>query len=270
VSWLRSAVERIAARLKGEPGYRIASAYTDRQLATVLWHRGRQILRGIPLRLRASGVRGTVLRGRGVVIEHAYHLASGSGLILEDAVFLSALSSEGITLGRNVTIARHAVLTCTGVLARIGIGIRIGDRSAVGAYSFLGGQGGITIGDDVIMGPNVRIFSENHRFQDFDTPIRAQGEDRAPVSISNDCWIGAGATIVAGVMIGTGSVVAAGAVVTKSVPPFSVVAGVPARVVSSRRPEVVGADLRLVSTRDEDSATYASRRRADNALRGDR
>lgn len=232
---LQRAVERLVARVKGDPAYRIASTYDDRQLARVLWHRGRQLVRGAALRLRARGVRGAVFRGRWVVVEHAAQLSSGPGLILEDRATLHALSRDGIALGRNVTIARQAVLTCTGVLAELGVGIRVGDRSAIGAGSFVGGQGGVYVGDDVIMGPGVRIFSENHRHDAHDRPIRAQGEVRDAVIVERDCWIGAGATILAGVTVGTGCVVAAGAVVTRSVPPYSVVAGVPARVVRSRR-----------------------------------
>ncbi len=233
---LQRAVERLVARLKGDPAYRIATAYADRQLATVLWHRGRQLVRGVPLRLRARGVRGVVFRGRGVVVEHAAQLTSGPGLILEDRSCINALSRDGVSLGRNVTIGQHAVLTCTGVLAELGVGIRVGDRSAIGAGGFVGGQGGVRVGDDVIMGPGVRIFSENHRHDAFDRPIRAQGQTRDAVVVESDCWIGAGATILAGVTIGTGCVIAAGAVVTRSVPPYSVAAGVPARVVRSRRP----------------------------------
>jgi acetyltransferase-like isoleucine patch superfamily enzyme len=176
-----------------------------------------------------------VFRGRRVVVEHAYQLSAGPGLILEDGAFISALSLNGVKLGRNVTIARGAVLTCTGVIARIGDGIRIGDRSAVGAGSFIGGQGGVSIGDDVIMGAGVRIFSENHEYQALDRPIRAQGETRRGVAIDDDCWIGAGATIVDGVSVGTGCVIAAGAVVTRSVPPFTIAAGVPARAIGSRQ-----------------------------------
>ncbi len=236
MSGLQSAVERLVRKLKGDPSYRIVGTYSNRQLMTVLWHRGLQLFRGASLSVLGGHVAQPVFRGRRVVVEHAYALISDRGLILEDGVTINALSRDGVRLGRNVTIARGAMLVCTGVVADVGVGIRIGNRSAVGAGSFLGGQGGIDIGDDVIMGPGVRIFSENHRFGDVARPIRTQGTARERVTIGDDCWIGAGATIVAGVAIGSGCVVAAGAVVTTNVPPLSVVAGVPARVVRSRRP----------------------------------
>jgi acetyltransferase-like isoleucine patch superfamily enzyme len=231
----REVLERLVRRLKRDPTYRIASELTDRQLALILWYRGRQYVRGLPLRLIVPGVRGAVFRGRRVVVEHAHQLASAGPLILEDEVWINALSDRGVVLGANVTIARGAALTCTGVIAHRGVGMRIGSRSAVGAQSFLAGQGGIDIGDDVLMGPGVRIFSENHAHADIDRPMRTQGEIRAAVSIQDDCWIGAGTTILAGVTIGRGSIVAAGSVVTRDLPPFSVAAGVPARVVRSRR-----------------------------------
>lgn len=233
---VRHLVEWLAARAKHDPAYRLGDSFTGAQLLTVLWHRGRQYLRGVPLRLRTRSVAGAVFRGRRVVVEHAGQLESGAGLILEDGVFVNALSRQGIRLGRNVTIARGATLVCTGVLANLGTGIRIGDRCGIGAGSFLGGQGGIDIGDDVILGPAVRIFSENHRFDVTDRPIREQGERRLGVSIGDDVWIGAGAIIVDGVTVGSGCVIAAGAVVTTDVAPMSVVAGVPARVIRSRRP----------------------------------
>lgn len=236
MSILARLMEPIVAGIKRDPKYQLAPDLSSEQLAIVLWHRSRQIVRGLPLRLRARAVHGVVFRGRRVVVEHARQLASGPGLILEDLVTINALSRDGIVLGRNVTIARGATLLCTGVLAELGDGIRLGDRCAVGAGSFLGGQGGLFVGDDVIMGPGVHIFTENHRFDVAELPIRAQGNTRASVSIERDCWIGASATIVAGVSIGVGSVVAAGAIVTHDVPAFAVVAGVPARVIKWRRP----------------------------------
>jgi acetyltransferase-like isoleucine patch superfamily enzyme len=236
MSALQNYVERLVARIKGDPFYRIQANYTNAQLVGVLYYRGLQWVRGLALRFRARRVQGPMFRGRHVVVEHAGALAAGAGLILEDGVLISALAREGITLGRNVTIAKNSVLTCTGVLAEIGLGITIGDCSALGAGSFLGGQGGIRIGSDVIMGPGVRIFSENHRFDALDIPIRKQGVRRRGVRIGDDCWIGASVTIVDGVTIGDGCVVAAGAVVTSNLPPRCVAGGVPARVIKARDP----------------------------------
>lgn len=235
MSVLQSMVEKVMSQIKNDPGYRISSHFSNRQLASILWYRGWQLVRGASLGLFARHVEGPVFRGRRAVVEHAYQLSAGPGLILEDGALISALSVRGVQLGRNVTIARGAILTCTGVIARIGEGIRIGDRSAVGAGSFIGGQGGVAIGDDVIMGAAVRIFSENHEYALLDRPIRAQGETRRGVAIGDDCWIGAGVTILDGVTIGTGSVIAAGAVVTRTVPPFSIAGGVPARLIGSRQ-----------------------------------
>ncbi|QOT16042.1 DapH/DapD/GlmU-related protein [Paenarthrobacter sp. YJN-5] len=115
--------------------------------------------------------------------------------------------------------------------------IRIGDRSGIGINSRLDGP--VTIGRDVMMGPEVMIYALGHNFTDTDTPMIEQGMSvPREVVIEDDVWIGARAIILPGVTIGTGSVVAASAVVTKSVPPFSVVAGNPARLVKSRLAEV--------------------------------
>jgi len=79
-----------------------------------------------------------------------------------------------------------------------------------------------------------RFFSENHAFADPNLTIKEQGVIKDPVVIGNNCWIGGGATILAGVHIGDGCVIAAGSVVTKSVAANSIVAGVPAKVIKSR------------------------------------
>jgi acetyltransferase-like isoleucine patch superfamily enzyme len=161
-------------------------------------------------------------------------ITAGKNLILEDNVSINALSQNGIQLGDHVSVARNSILVCTGIVSFKGIGITIGNRTGINAYAYLGGQGGLTIGDDVILGPNVHIFSENHNFSHPDIVIKDQGFTKAPVKIGNNCWIGAGAIILAGVEIGYGCVIAAGSVVTKSIPDNSVAGGVPAKVIKSR------------------------------------
>jgi acetyltransferase-like isoleucine patch superfamily enzyme len=85
------------------------------------------------------------------------------------------------------------------------------------------------------MGPRVSLLAEDHNAASTDEPIKTQGVTRLPITIEDDVWLGAGATVTGGVTVGRGSIVAAGSVVTRDVEPFSIVAGVPAALVRSRR-----------------------------------
>ncbi|TXK17847.1 acyltransferase, partial [Homoserinibacter sp. GY 40078] len=152
------------------------------------------------------------------------HLGHGTS-IAADAV-IDALSRDGVRLDDAVTVDRRAVIRATGSIRRIGVGVRIGRRSAVGVDCFIHGGGGVVIGRDVLLGPSVRIFSENHDFDSRDVPIIEQGETPGSVEIGDDVWIGANSTVLAGARIGTGAIVAAGAVVRGEVPPYAIVAGV--------------------------------------------
>ena len=115
---------------------------------------------------------------------------------------------EGLRIGRNVSFNRDCNLSCLG---------------------------GVTIGDYVSIGHGTSIISSNHGFADPDTPIQLQSSSYAPVTIADNVWIGAKATILAGVTLPSGTVIAAGAVVSKSIAePDMIVAGVPARVIKSR------------------------------------
>ncbi|HEY4304912.1 MAG TPA: sugar O-acetyltransferase [Gemmatimonadaceae bacterium] len=90
--------------------------------------------------------------------------------------------------------------------------------------------GGLDIGDDVMIGPNVSLITSGHPLE---PSQRRNGVIAKPIWIERNVWIAAGATIIGGVTVGENSVVAAGAVVTKSVPPNSLVGGNPARVIRS-------------------------------------
>jgi acetyltransferase-like isoleucine patch superfamily enzyme len=231
---LRRLIERLVAWLKHEPGYRLEGEYASADLLEILWRRGLEVFRGWFVRLRVRSSGGIVFAGRHVTIRHGRHVEVGAQLIIGDGALIDGFGSDGIRLGRNVTIGRGAALVATGVVARPGTGIRVGDRTGIGDHSFIGGQGGVEIGSDVLMGPGVHVFSENHRFDRSDIPLRLQGEERSPVVVEDDCWIGGGATILGGVRLGRGTVVAARAVVTADTPPNSLVAGIPARVVRPR------------------------------------
>jgi carbonic anhydrase/acetyltransferase-like protein (isoleucine patch superfamily) len=158
---LEKIVYLIIRKLKNNKNYVFQHDYLPCDLLKILYYRGWQVLRGLMKRYRFHTIGGIIFVGRNVVIEHGNFIRAGKSLIIEDNVIINALSKNGINLGDNVTIAKYSILTCTGVIANVGEGIEIGNNSAVGAQSFLGGQGGIHIGNDVIMGPGVRIFSEN-------------------------------------------------------------------------------------------------------------
>lgn len=112
---------------------------------------------------------------------------------------------------------------------------KIGDRSGVGKNAVL--QGKVTIGDDVMMGPECIIYTRNHRFSELDKPMNRQGyTDIEEVIIGNNVWIGGRVIILPGVKVGEGAIIGAGAVVTKDVPPFAVVGGNPAKIIKYRKP----------------------------------
>lgn len=231
-------VSKIISKLKGKPGYKWESAYTNYDLFIIINERFIQLLRGLWMRIFFKSTRGLLFVGANVKIKHKHMFSAGQNSILEDNVFINALSYEGIVVKDNVSIARSCTLICTGVIAHKGKGIIIGSHSGINAGAYLGGQGGIAIGENVIIGPGVKIFSENHNYDNMKINIKDQGVSRAAVTINDNCWIGANATILAGVVIGEGCVIAAGSVVTKSVAAGSVAAGVPARVIRNRKSEV--------------------------------
>lgn len=121
---------------------------------------------------------------------------------------------------------------------RVKKGAEISPNAKLGNYSELGTrciiQANVDIGDNVIMGPDVKIYSRNHKFDRIDIPIKEQGKNYYSTLIGDDVWIGANCIITAGVKIGNHVIIAAGAVVTKDVPDYAIVGGVPAKILKYR------------------------------------
>lgn len=124
----------------------------------------------------------------------------------------------GVSIGRKCKVHRNT---------------RIGDYSGIGYGCEI--PNGVTIGKHVMMGPNVLMYTQNHCTEKVDIPMRMQGMRKMqPILIEDDVWIGARVCILPGITIGHGSVIGACAVVSKDVPPYSVVVGNPGRIVKSR------------------------------------
>lgn len=175
---------------------------------------------------------GLVALENGVRLRFADQIHLGRNVYLDQGVYLHACP-QGIEIGENTFIMHGSILHVYNFRGLPHAFIRIGANSLIGELNVLRGQGGITIGDRVYTAPLVQILAVNHVYQDPTRPMVEQGITAEGIVIEDDVWIGAGAIITDGVTIGKGAVVAAGAVVTKHVPPHTVVGGVPARVLKA-------------------------------------
>ncbi len=156
------------------------------------------------------------------VVNPFYH-TRGKGSSIRRRTRMDVLPWNNFELGANSTIEDFTTIN-NGVGA-----VRIGSNTRIGLGNTIIGP--VTIANDVRLAQNVVLSGLNHEYEDVTRPIHAQGVSTALITIEEATWIGANVTIVAGVTVGKHCVVAGGSVVTKDIPPYSVVVGNPARVV---------------------------------------
>ncbi|HEX2628789.1 MAG TPA: acyltransferase [Chitinophagaceae bacterium] len=157
-------------------------------------------------------------------------LSVGRSATIDSGAYIDALSTDGLLFGDNVSVGRNTRISGTGNMQLLGKGMKLGNNIGLGINSFYGCGGGIEIGDDTIIGDFVSFHAENHAFDTPAIPIRLQGVTRQGIRIGRNCWIGAKATILDGVVIEDGCVIAAGAVVTAGIYPANTIyGGVPAK-----------------------------------------
>ncbi|MBC8450477.1 MAG: acyltransferase [Chloroflexi bacterium] len=166
----------------------------------------------------------------GVRLRFASHIWLGRGVYIDHGVYLHACPN-GIEIGAGTFVMHGAELHVYNFRGIPHSGIKIGRHCLISEYNVLRGQGGITIGDNVYTAPLVQMLAVDHVYDDPTRPIIEQGITAQGIIIEDNAWIGAGAIILDGVRVGKGAVVGAGAVVAEDVPPHTVVAGVPAKVV---------------------------------------
>lgn len=186
-------------------------------------------LRGLAYRLILH-MDGWAAIENGVRLRFANHIRLGHGVYLDQGVYLHACPN-GIQIGDGTLVMHGSVLHVYNFRNISHAGIRIGRNSLIGEYNVLRGQGGITIGDRVYTSPMVQMLAVNHVFDDPERPFVEQGITAQGIVVEDDVWIGSGAILLDGVRVGKGAVVTAGSVVARDVPPYTVVGGVPARVI---------------------------------------
>lgn len=232
---MRNIVHKIISRIKGE-GWEFDEDISPSFLLFFLLKKLMMYLRGVILFHKFKPI---VFVGRNSKILNKRKITINGNLSIDKNCHIDAFSKNGIAFGNNVSIGKNTTIECSGTLTNIGLGLEVGNNVGLGTHGFFGCAGGVKIGDDCIFGNFVSIHSENHNFGNLDIPIRLQGVNRLGIVIGNDCWIGAKVTILDGVNIGKGCVVAAGAVVIKgNYPDYSIIGGVPAKIISSRKKEL--------------------------------
>jgi acetyltransferase-like isoleucine patch superfamily enzyme len=227
-------LEKLISRIKHED-YKLEYQFTLFELTYILFAKFISILRGMVLiRPFIYKGEGLIFAEKGAKVLFPKNVICGKNLNLMENSCINALCKNKIKIGDNFTLGRNALIECTGVLRNVGESLIIGNNVGINHYCFIGVRGCIEIGDNVIFGPRVNVFSENHNYNDRTVPIKHQGVTKGKTVIGNDVWIGANVSIMSGVTVGDGCVIAAGAVVTKDVPPYSIAAGVPAKVIRVR------------------------------------
>jgi len=200
---------------------------------TKLWFRKLKYI--VLLRTKYAGI-GYV--GKNVVIEEGVKLSARRNIHLEDNVhigrytaLLASDKKESIKIGKDTYI--HPFCTLRAFKGYI----HVGKECSLNPYSAIYGDGGVEIGNYVRIASHVVIVASEHNWEDPNIPIHFQGIRSKGIKIGNDVWIGTHCVILDGVSIGNGAIVGAGAVVTKDVPPYSIVVGIPAKVIKKRTQE---------------------------------
>lgn len=220
--------------------------YISRQAAGLgryVWEQAVMLLAGWVPTLVGVAVRGLLYRlilqmdglaaiERNVRLRFANFIRLGRGVYLDEGTYLHACPS-GIALGARTIVMHGAVLHVYNFRGLPKAGITVGEDCLIGEYTVIRGQGGVAIGHRVYTSPFTQIIAVNHVFDDPTRSFIGQGITAEGIVIEDDVWLGSGAVITDGVRVGKGAVVAAGAVVTKDVPPHTVVGGVPAKIIKT-------------------------------------
>lgn len=155
-------------------------------------------------------------------------LTLGEGSIIRPQAHVDIQGNTTITLGQHCKIQSFAWLRTWGDR-----GIVMGNHCTLNEYAMIGGH--VTLGDGVRIGAHSLIIGTEHNSQRTDIPIHTQGVTYKPITIGSDVYIGSNVIVLNGITIGEGAILAAGAVINRDVPPYTIVGGVPARVVKHRK-----------------------------------
>ena len=171
-----------------------------------------------------------VVFGTNVVLRHPHKIHLSDNTVIDDNCVLDAKGDEGnsIVIGNGVFIGRNTILCCKDG------DIVIGDNATISFNCVIFSSNFVQIGKDIQIAAYSFLNGGTHSFDRTDIPVLKQERSGRGIILGDNVWLGANAKVLDGVSIGRDAIVGAGAVVNKDVPPFSIVGGVPAKIIRSR------------------------------------
>lgn len=172
-----------------------------------------------------------VIFGKSITIRHPGKIFIGDNVVIDDYAVLDAKGNDnkGIFIGDNVMIGRNTSINCKNG------NITIGDNTNIAMSCFIQSGRDVKIGKNNLFAAYCYVIGGgDHETDRTDIPIIAQGQVIRGITISDNCWFGAGVKVQDGTKVGRDSIIGTGAVVTKDIPEFSVAVGVPAKVIKKR------------------------------------
>jgi acetyltransferase-like isoleucine patch superfamily enzyme len=206
------------------------------------------VLRKLTYRGLLGSVGRNVVIGRSVTLRHPKKISIGDGALIDDYAVLDAKgeTNNGIAIGKNVIVGRNTVLSCKdGDLS-------IGDNTNIAMNCVIQSGKTVQIGRNVLIAAYCYVIGGGtHRADRTDIPVIEQGQIIRGITIGDNAWLGAGATVMDGVDIGRDAILGAGAVATRSIPPFAAAVGIPARVTADRRTQTAAGAPEEEATRND-------------------
>jgi acetyltransferase-like isoleucine patch superfamily enzyme len=173
-----------------------------------------------------------VIFGKDLVLRHPHKISLGDNVIIDDGCLLDAKGkdNEGITIGNGFTLGRYSSLVCKNGNIKIGSQVNIGSTAKI----VVGEGGTIEIGNSIDIGSSSHFSGGSYDYSQTDVLPSSRRQATQGIVVEDMAWVGVGVVLLDGVRVGTQSIVGAGSVVNRSIPPRTIVAGVPARVLKER------------------------------------
>lgn len=182
-----SLINKIASKFSGKAETKLDKNILTSYIIGLCADYGFMLIHGLVEKLFIGNCGSKLFLGRKTKLIVRKKMNFGSNVKIGRGCIINALSREGVIFGDGVRLGDNTIIECTGSLSNVGKGVVIGNRSGFGGNCFFGAAGGISIGDDVIAGQNIRFHSENHKIDDINTLIRLQGVTNKGIKVGNNC-----------------------------------------------------------------------------------